>query len=96
MVASDLCFSFTYREDWDTPIGFYMMTGLPMGGTPSLSADELDLEMVMRCIRSQPIEYYKGTKGVLASWFLTKYVWATNKSSEEERDYSTRTFLFFM
>lgn len=75
------------------PIDFYMMMGLPMGGTPPLPTDELDLEVVRRCIESQPIKYYKGTKGVLASWFGTKYVWATDESSEGERDYSPRTFL---
>lgn len=49
------------------PIDFYMMTGLRMSGTPPLSIDDLDLEMVRRCIGPQPIEYYKGTKGILAS-----------------------------
>lgn len=33
------------------PIDFYMMTGLPMGGTPPILIDELNLEMVMRCVR---------------------------------------------
>lgn len=56
MVASDLCFSFTHGGDWDAPIDFYMMIGLPIGGTPPLSIDELDLEMVRKCIGSQPIE----------------------------------------
>lgn len=71
-----------------------MMTGFPMGGTPPLSAD--DLKMVRRCIRPQPIEYYKGTKGILASWLKTNYVWAIDESSEGERDYSTWTFLLYM
>lgn len=30
--------------------------------------------MVKGCIEPQPIEYYKGAKGVLASYFETKYV----------------------
>lgn len=78
------------------PIDFYMMTGLSMGDTPPLLTDELILQKVRRCIRPQPIEYYKETKGVQASWFKTKYVWATYESSEEERDYSTLTFLIYM
>lgn len=44
----------------------------------------------------QPIEYYKGTKGILASWFKTQYACATDKNSKKERDYSTRTFLLYM
>lgn len=56
------------------PVDFYKMTGLPIGGTPSLLPDELDLKMVRRCIESQAIGYYKGIKGALASWFKTKYV----------------------
>lgn len=55
-------------------IDFYMITGLFMDDTPPLSTDELDLEMVRSCIGPQPIECYKGIKGVLASCFETKYV----------------------
>lgn len=79
-----------------SPIDFYMMTGLSIGGTPSLSTDELDLDMVRRFMGSLLIEIYKGTKVILASWFETKYVWATDESSEEERDYFAQTFLIFM
>lgn len=49
------------------PIDFYMMAGLLIGDTPPLSTNELDLKMMRKCIGPQPIEYYKGTKGVLAS-----------------------------
>lgn len=48
-------------------IDLYMMSRLPIGGTLPLSIDELDLDIVRRCMGPQTKEYYKGTKGVLAS-----------------------------
>lgn len=49
------------------PIDFYMMMGLPTDGALPLSTDEFEFKTVKRCIEPQPIEYYKGTKRVLAS-----------------------------
>lgn len=60
------------------PIDFYMMIDLSMDGTLPPTTDNFDVELVARCTGPQPVEYYKGTKGVLPSWFEKKYVWATN------------------
>lgn len=78
------------------PIDFYMIMGLSMGSTAPPSTNEVDPQMVRRCIRIQLMEYYKGTKGVLPSWFKKNYVWATEKRPKAEIDYSTRTFLLYM
>lgn len=78
------------------PIDFFIMTSLSMDSMPPLSSDDFDLELVAWCIGRQPIEYYKGTKGVLPSWFKKKYVWDTNQSSLAEIDFSTHTFLIYM
>lgn len=68
-----------------TPIDFFMMTGLSMGGTPPPSSEDFDLALVARYIGPQSVVYYKGTKGVLPSWFEEEYVWATDASSEVEQ-----------
>ncbi len=60
MVAGDLYFSFAHGEIGMPPIDFYMMMGLPMGGTPPLSTDELDLEMVRRCIEASAHRVLQG------------------------------------
>lgn len=49
------------------PIDFFMMTGLSMNITPPPTNDDFDPKLVARCIGLQPMEYYKGTKGVLLS-----------------------------
>lgn len=49
-----------------------------MDGTRPPTTDDFDAELVAWCIGQQPVEYYKGMKGVIPSWFKKKYVWATN------------------
>lgn len=78
------------------PIDFFMMTGLSMDGMPSPSLDDFNLALVARCIRPQPLAYYKGTKGAFPSWFEKDYVWATHQSTLEEIAFSTRAFLVYM
>lgn len=68
------------------PIDFYMMMGLPMGDMPPSTNDD-DVDMVNDCIGPQQVEYYKGTKRVLTSWFEKSYVWATNESTDTETNY---------
>lgn len=78
------------------PIDFFMMMGLSMDGMPPPSSDNFDLVLVPQCIGPQPMAYYKGTKGVLPSWFENDYVWATNQSSPEEIAFPTHAFLVYM
>lgn len=78
------------------PIDFFIMTSLLMDGTPPPSTNEADVELVMRCIGPQLVEYYKSTRGVLALWFEKNYMWATNQSTPAEMDFSSRTFLIYM
>lgn len=60
------------------PIDFFMMMGLSIDSAPPPSKDDFNPKLVARCIGLQPIAYYKGTKGVLPSWFENDHVWATN------------------
>lgn len=78
------------------PVDFLMMIGLSMDGTPPPSTDDDNVEFVTSCLGPQLVEYYKGTKGVLTSWFEKNYKWATNESTETEIDYSTHAFLIYM
>lgn len=77
-------------------IDFYMMTDLSIDGTPPITTNDFDAKLVARCIGPQPMEYYKGVKGVLASWFEKKYVLATNQSTLAGIDFSTHTFLIYI
>lgn len=56
------------------PINFFMMMGLSMDSMPPLSSDDFDPTLATQCIGPQPVTYYKGTKGVLPSWFENDYV----------------------
>lgn len=78
------------------PIEFFMMTGLSMDRIPPLSSEEFDAPLVAWCIGLQPVVYYKGTKGVLPSWFENDYIWATDESSDMEKVYSIQAFLSYM
>lgn len=49
------------REIGMTPVDFFMMMGLSMGGTAPPSSDDFDPVLVAHCIRPQPMVYYKGT-----------------------------------
>lgn len=40
--------------------------------------------------------YYKGTKGVLPSWFENDYICTRNTSTPAEKAFSTRAFLLYM
>lgn len=66
------------REIGKPPVDLFMMTGLSIDGMPPPTIDDFDPGLMARCIGPQPVEYYKGTKGVLLSWFERKYMWATN------------------
>lgn len=79
-----------------SPIDLYMMTGLAMDGTPPPSLEEFDLAFVAHYIGPQSIAYYKGTNGVLTSWFENDYVWAMDVSLDKEKAYSTWVFLLYM
>lgn len=78
------------------PIDLFMMTKHFMGGTPPPSSEDFDPALVARCIGPQPVVYYKGTKGVFLSWFKKDYIWATNASTLEEKEFSIRAFLLYM
>lgn len=77
------------------PINLFMMANLSMGDTP-LSTDDADAELVTCFFWPQLVEYYKGIRGVLASWFEKNYVWATNQSTLADIDSSTHAFLIYM
>lgn len=77
------------------PIDLFMMTGLSIYGMPPPSLDDFNLELVARCIGSQPVAYDKGMKGVLPSWFK-EYVWVTNESTPQAIAFSIRFFLAYM
>lgn len=111
MVPADKALLMAFAERWSpitwtfhlliaeirmTPMNFFMMTGLSMGGTPPPSLEDFDPALVAHCIGPQLVVYYKGTKGVLPSWFEEEYVWATDASSEVEQAQSTWAFLLYM
>lgn len=77
-------------------IDFYMMTRLSINGTPPLSLEDFDADVVALYIGPQPMVYYKGTKGVLQSWFKNDYVWAMDASTVAEKAFFTQAFLLYM
>lgn len=89
-------FSFTYGRDWEVPHWLLHDDKTFHGQHPSLvnwwawfgDGDELHRALAYRVLQ--------GNQRCPNSWFETKYVWAIDESSEEERDYSTRTFLLYM
>lgn len=77
-------------------INLFMTIRLDIDGKPPPSSEEFNAELVAHCIRPQLVVYYKGTKGVLPSWFKNDYIWATNESSDMEKAYSTQAFLLYI
>lgn len=56
------------------PINFFMMIELSVASTPPPNLEDFDRALVARCIGTQNVVYYKGTKGVLLSWFKKDYI----------------------